>query len=70
MLNNPLLYRSLALFVAIACSAAVVPAESPASAKSQLFHNEDCDAHFHTVLALTDGGRPWMTVSTSLPAGA
>ena len=49
--------RSLALFAAIACTTAVARADTPASTTGQLFHNEDCDVHFDTALALSDGGK-------------
>lgn len=48
---------SLAMVAAVAFTAAIAHADTPANVKSQLFHNEDCDAHFDTELALSDGGK-------------
>jgi hypothetical protein len=38
---------SLALFAAVACTAAFVNADTPAGAESHLFHNEDCTNFFY-----------------------
>lgn len=45
MMINTSHLRAIALFAAVACTAAVAPADTPT--KSQLFHNEDCNNFFY-----------------------